>query len=101
MDDFGSGMSSFSYLKNLPVDFIKIDGGFVKGIADNYDDYVMVQAISQIGRLMKIKTIAEFAENKDIIDKLSELDIELVQGYAIGEPVPVEQYIKPNLKSVM
>ena len=101
MDDFGSGMSSFSYLKNLPVDFLKIDGSFVKGIADNYDDYVMVQAISQIGRLMKIKTIAEFAENKEIIDKLMELDIDLVQGYAIGKPVPVEQYIKPNLKSVM
>jgi EAL domain-containing protein (putative c-di-GMP-specific phosphodiesterase class I) len=99
LDDFGSGMSSFSYLKNLPVDFLKIDGSFVKSIVENQDDYVMVQAISQIGRSMNIKTIAEFAEDQAIIDKLVELEIELAQGYALGKPVPVKQYLSKPLRS--
>jgi diguanylate cyclase (GGDEF)-like protein len=99
LDDFGSGMSSFSYLKSLPVDFLKIDGSFVKGIAENQDDCAMVQAIRQIGQSMNIKTIAEFAEDQKIIDKLLELDIELAQGYALGKPVPAKHYLSNPLRS--
>ena len=92
LDDFGSGLSSFAYLKNLPVDFLKIDGVFVKGIADDPIDLAMVKSINEIGHAMGKQTIAEFVENKVILDKLKRRDIgvDYAQGYAIGRPQPVE-----------
>ena len=91
LDDFGSGLSSFAYLKNLPVDFLKIDGVFVKGIADDPIDLAMVKSINEIGHAMGKQTIAEFVENKVILDKLKrvEIGVDYVQGYAIGRPQPV------------
>ena len=89
LDDFGSGLSSFSYLKNLPVDYLKIDGGFVRDMVNNKIDHAMVAAINQIGHIMDIKTIAEFVENDDIIEKLQGLGVDFAQGYGISRPKPL------------
>ena len=93
LDDFGSGLSSFGYLKNLPVDIIKIDGQFVKEIARNSIDREMVQAIHRVGESMNIETVAEFVENQEIVDVLKKIGVNYAQGYHIGKPVPVAQAI--------
>lgn len=89
LDDFGSGLSSFGYLKNLPVDIIKIDGQFVREIAKNPIDREMVRAIHQVGKSMGIETVAEFVEDQDIVDELIKIGIDYAQGYHIGKPCPV------------
>ena len=88
LDDFGSGMSSFAYLKNLPVDYLKIDGNFVKGIVETPTDLALTAAINQIGHVMGLKTIAEFVENDAILQKLTELGVDYAQGYGIAKPRP-------------
>ena len=93
LDDFGSGLSSFEYLKNLPVDYLKIDGSFVRDMANNKIDHAMVAAINQVGHIMDIKTIAEFVENDQIILKLQHLKVDFGQGYGISHPRPIEQII--------
>jgi EAL domain-containing protein (putative c-di-GMP-specific phosphodiesterase class I) len=90
LDDFGSGFSSFSYLKQLPVDFLKIDGSFVKDIAEDPIDFAMVKSINEIGQVLGKKTIAEFVENRAILDKLEALGVDYVQGYGICKPQPLE-----------
>ncbi|MEE8482008.1 MAG: EAL domain-containing protein, partial [Acidiferrobacterales bacterium] len=95
LDDFGSGLSSFAYLKKLSVDFLKIDGAFVREMANDRIDYAMVSSINQIGQLMGIQTIAEFVENDAILEKLKELKVDFAQGYGIGLPRPLRQ---PNVK---
>jgi len=94
LDDFGSGMSSFAYLKNLPVDFIKIDGAFVRDIANNPIDLAMVQSIHGIARAMQIRTIAEFVESAAAVDMLRSMGVHYGQGYHLGKPLPVEQAIE-------
>lgn len=86
LDDFGSGMSSFAYLKNLPVDYLKIDGNFVKEIVEVPTDLALTAAINQIGHVMGLKTIAEFVENDAILQKLTELGVDYAQGYGIAKP---------------
>ena len=91
LDDFGSGLSSFAYLKNLEVDFLKIDGMFVKGIVKNKIDRAMVDSISDVGHVMGLQTIAEFAENDEIIQVLKEIGIDYAQGYGVAMPELFEQ----------
>lgn len=85
LDDFGSGLASFAYLKQLPVQFLKIDGSFVRGLPDNNFDRTMVAAIQRIGDEIGLKVIAEHAESETIIESLKELGVQYVQGYAVGE----------------
>ncbi len=96
LDDFGSGMSSFAYLKHLPIDFLKIDGAFVKDIVRDSIDAAMVESINNIGHVMGLKTIAEFVENDAILEKLQLMGVDYVQGFGIGRPEPL--VIKPQPK---
>jgi diguanylate cyclase (GGDEF)-like protein/PAS domain S-box-containing protein len=86
LDDFGTGLSSFGYLKHFPVDFLKIDGSFVKEILRDPIDREMVRSINEIGHLTGKKTIAEFAENEEIINMLRSLGVDYAQGYGISAP---------------
>lgn len=90
LDDFGSGLSSFAYLKNLPVDFLKIDGMFIKEIASDEIDREMTRAINDIGHVMGKKTIAEFVENRQTIEVLNSLNIDYAQGYYYSKPMPLD-----------
>ena len=89
LDDFGSGFSSYAYLKKLPVDFLKIDGMFVKDIASDIVNYAMVESINHIGHVMGRKTIAEFVENQQIVTTLTQLGVDYLQGYGIAKPRPL------------
>ncbi|MDN3697595.1 EAL domain-containing protein [Vibrio cortegadensis] len=93
LDDFGSGLSSFGYLKKLPVDIVKIDGLFVRDMDVNETDYVMVRAINDLAKQMGKHTVAEFVENTKIIDKLLEIDVDFAQGYVIGRPKPLAELV--------
>jgi len=86
LDDFGSGLSSFNYLKHFPVDGIKIDGLFVKGIAKNYLDYALVEAIHKIGTSLGLQTVAEFVESEEIARKLVQIGVALGQGFHLSPP---------------
>ena len=91
IDDFGSGLSSFKYLKTLPADYLKIDGSFVQDMLDNPVDHAMVEAINEVGHIMGIKTIAEYVHNREIMDRLAIIGVDCAQGFAIGEPVPLNE----------
>ena len=93
LDDFGTGLSSFSYLKDLPVDYLKIDGSFVRKILEDNVSHAMVASINQIGHVMGLKTVAEFVENDALAQRLVEMDIDYLQGYAIAKPVPLDDYL--------
>jgi len=88
LDDFGAGMSSFAYLKHLPVDFLKIDGGFVKNMADDPIDRAMVEAINSVGHITGKQTIAEFVDGERVIALLREIGVDFAQGYGVAKPRP-------------
>ena len=90
LDDFGSGLSSFSYLQNMPVDYLKIDGSFVRDIDTNKVNKAMVKSINEVSHTMEMKTVCEFVESKDVEDVLKELDVDFAQGYYYTEPVSIE-----------
>jgi len=89
LDDFGSGLSSFGYLKNLPVDFLKLDGAFIRDIITDKVDRAMVGAIHDVGRALGIPTIAEWVENDEIRDEVRRIGIDYAQGFGIERPRPV------------
>jgi diguanylate cyclase (GGDEF)-like protein len=92
LDDFGTGLSSFSYLKALPFDFVKIDGSFVKGILEDRVSQSMVWAITEVGHAMGLGIIAEYVENTAIRDKLESIGVDFAQGYAIERPIPLVEH---------
>lgn len=91
LDDFGRGACSFRHLKELRVDFVKIDGSFIKNMVNDPMDLVMVRSINEIARLSNAATIAEYVESAEILAKVEELGIDFAQGYAIGRPMPIEE----------
>ena len=96
LDDFGSGLSSFGYLKNLPVDFLKIDGNFVRDMAEDPMDRAIVEAINQVGHTLGIRTVAEFVESGDIAHHLRELGVDYAQGYYFSRPAPLDASATPS-----
>ncbi|WP_432695063.1 ammonium transporter [Marinobacterium sp. YM272] len=91
LDDFGSGLSSFGYLKRLPVDYLKIDGIFVRDMSNNEIDQAMVASINHIAHIMGLKTVAEFVEDQATRDLLGDIGVDFVQGYLVSKPAPLEQ----------
>jgi diguanylate cyclase (GGDEF)-like protein/PAS domain S-box-containing protein len=89
LDDFGNGFTSFAYLKNLPVDYLKIDGSFVRDVDTDPISLAMVEAIHRIGHVMGMKTIAEFVTSPSVKQKLAGIGVDYVQGYEIARPAPV------------
>lgn len=89
LDDFGKGLSSLTYLKHLPVDFLKIDGSFVRDIAESPSDRAVVSAVNELAHAMDIETIAEGVETPSVIRELKALGVDYIQGFAIGEPMPL------------
>jgi len=90
LDDFGSGLSSFAYLKTLPVNYLKIDGGFVKDLIRDEIDRAMVESIQQVGKVMKLDTIAEHVEDEATLTVLQEIGVDFVQGYHLGRPEAID-----------
>ncbi len=90
LDDFGSGMSSFTYLKTSPADYLKIDGGFIKGMLDDPMDTAIVESINRVGHVAGLRTIAESVETADVRRRLTELGVDYGQGFAIQRPVPLQ-----------
>jgi len=87
LDDFGAGLSSFAYLKDLPVDYLKIDGRLVRDMLDDQINYTMVKAINEVGQSLGKQTIAEFIESEVLFEAIREIGVDFAQGYAIGKPV--------------
>jgi diguanylate cyclase (GGDEF)-like protein/PAS domain S-box-containing protein len=92
LDDFGSGLSSFNYLRNLPVNYLKIDGQFVQDVARDRVDRSLVEAIVKVGRAMGIYVVAERVETQEVYDTLQEIGVGYVQGYLLGRPAPIEEF---------
>lgn len=100
LDDFGSGLSSFAYLRNLPVDVLKIDGQFVRDVVADPVSLAMVKSIHEIGCLMGKETVAEFAETPAILEVLRGLGVHYAQGYAVGYPVPLDQLLQSPVQAM-
>ena len=97
LDVFGVGMSSLTYLKQLPVDYLKIDGGFVRDMLQDKGDHAMVEMINRIGQTLGKKTVAEFVESREIAEELMNMGVDYVQGYAIARPKPMTaEYFAPT-----
>jgi diguanylate cyclase (GGDEF)-like protein/PAS domain S-box-containing protein len=91
LDDFGTGLSSFMYLKTLPVDYLKIDGQFISHVADDPVDRSMVEAICKVGKALSIETVAECVESQAVLDELQRIGVDYAQGYFLARPEPIER----------
>ncbi len=91
LDDFGSGLSSFQYLKHFAVDGIKIDGMFVRGITKSSLDYSLTESIVRVAKNLGLSTVAEYVENEEVAKKLKQMGVDFGQGYWVGKPIPFEQ----------
>ncbi|MCL2917756.1 putative bifunctional diguanylate cyclase/phosphodiesterase [Shewanella litorisediminis] len=100
IDDFGSGFASYGYLRELPVDYVKIDGCFVRQLASNAKDFAIVKSIHDVCSVMGIETVAEFVESQDIMARLEEIGINYAQGYAVGRPKPLKDYVPVPLRQL-
>jgi len=96
LDDFGSGFSSYGYLKNLPVDYVKIDGNFIRNILTDPIDLAMVTSIRDVAGAMSIQTVAEFVESDEIMVQLGKMGLDFAQGYCIAEPAPLIEFVSYN-----
>jgi EAL domain-containing protein (putative c-di-GMP-specific phosphodiesterase class I) len=94
LDDFGAGLSSFAYLKNFKVDTLKIDGSFIRDIAENRISESMVAAITQVAKVMKLETVAEYVESMQTRALITKLGVDYGQGHALGKPVPIGDVLK-------
>jgi diguanylate cyclase (GGDEF)-like protein/PAS domain S-box-containing protein len=101
LDDFGSGMSSFAYLKSLSIDFIKIDGAFVRDMINDEVDFAMVEAVNRIGHVMGIRTTAEYVESEEILEKLREMGVDYAQGFGLHLPEPLEPIVKVDTEKTV
>jgi len=101
LDDFGSGVSSFAYLKALGADILKIDGMFVGNIWQDKVDYAMVRSIKEIGHVMGKKVIAESVENDAVLEKLREIGVDYAQGFGVGEPRPIDEIASVSLVELL
>ena len=101
LDDFGSGVSSFAYLKALNADYLKIDGMFVGNISQDRVDYAMVRSIKDIGHVMGKKVIAESVESTEVLEKLREIGVDYAQGFAIGEPRPLDELASVSVADLL
>ena len=99
LDDFGSGLSSFGYLKYLPVDYIKIDGSLVKDIPTEKSNLAIVESIIHIGKVMGIQTIAEYVHSKEVFEILQKINVDFLQGYYIHRPMPIDEVNIPRQKT--
>ena len=96
VDDFGSGFSSFAYLKELPADYIKLDGSFIQNLHKDPVDQTLVRSIIQVVQALGKKAVAEYVENAEILAILKSMGIDLVQGYHLGHPMPVEKILQQS-----
>jgi diguanylate cyclase (GGDEF)-like protein len=93
LDDFGTGLSSFSYLKQFPVDYLKIDGEFVRDILEDDKSFVFVRSMTEVGHCLNMEVIAEFVESDTMFEKLREANVDYVQGYTVGKPVSIDSLV--------
>jgi EAL domain-containing protein (putative c-di-GMP-specific phosphodiesterase class I) len=93
LDDFGSGMSSYAYLRDLPVDYLKIDGMFIKNIHNSESDYAVVKSITEVAHFMGKRVIAEYVANDKIVNVLNKIGVDFAQGFGIEEPHLIEELI--------
>lgn len=98
IDDFGSGFSSYIYIKEIPIDYIKIEGNFIRTMLSNNIDKVFIESIVKIAKILNIKTIAEYVENNLVYNTLKNTEIDLVQGYFISKPAPISEITNIEIK---
>jgi EAL domain-containing protein (putative c-di-GMP-specific phosphodiesterase class I) len=94
LDDFGAGLSSFAYLKNFNVDTLKIDGGFIRDITENRISESMVAAITQVAKVMELKTVAEYVESKETRELVKKLGVDFAQGHEVGRPLLLQETLE-------